>query len=47
MKFQEIKKRKTMKSLQKEIKVENSINKSYTIIFKESLIKELHAKIEF
>ncbi len=47
VKFKEMKKRKVMKSLQKEVNIEVSTSKCYNVIFKEMQIKRLRERIEF
>jgi len=47
VKFKEMKKRKAMKSLQKEAKIKVSMSKCYNIIFKKMQIKRLRERIEF
>ncbi len=47
VKFKEIKKRKVMKSLQKEASIKVSTSKCYDVIFKEMQIKRLRERIEF
>jgi len=47
MKFKEMKKRKVMKSLQKETSIEVSTSKCYNVIFKKMQIKRLRERIEF
>ncbi len=47
MKFKEMKKRKVMKSSQKEANIEVSTSKCYDVIFKEMQIKRLRERIEF
>jgi len=47
VKFKEMKKRKAMKSLQKEASIEVSTSKCYDVIFKEMQIKRLRERIEF
>ena len=46
-KFKEMKKRKAMKSLQKEARIKVSMSKCYDVIFKEMQIKRLRERIEF
>jgi len=47
VKFKEMKKRKAMKSLQKEARIKVSMSKCYDVIFKEMQIKRLRERIEF
>ncbi len=47
VKFKEMKKRKVMKSLQKEARIKVSTSKCYNVIFKEMQIKRLRERIEF
>jgi len=47
VKFKEMKKRKAMKSLQKEASIEVSTSKCYDVISKEMQIKRLRERIEF
>ncbi len=47
VKFKEMKKRKAMKSSQKEASIEVSTSKCYDVIFKEMQIKRLRERIEF
>jgi len=47
VKFKEMKKRKAMKSLQKEVNIEVSTSKCYDVIFKKMQIKRLRERIEF
>ncbi len=47
VKFKEMKKRKVMKSSQKETSIEVSTSKCYDVIFKEMQIKRLRKRIEF
>ncbi len=47
MKFKEMKKRKVIKSLQKEVRIEVSTSKYYIVIFKKMQIKRLRKRIEF
>jgi len=47
VKFKEMKKRKLMKSLQKEASIEVSTNKCYNVIFKKMQIKRLRERIKF
>ncbi len=47
MKLKEMKKRKVMKSLQKEVRIEVSTSKYYDVIFKKMQIKRLRKRIEF
>ena len=47
VKFKEMKKRKAMKSSQKEASIEVSTSKCYDVIFKKMQIKRLHERIEF
>ncbi len=47
VKFKEMKKRKVMKSSQKETSIEVSTSKCYNVIFKEMQIKRLRERIEF
>ncbi len=47
VKVKEMKKRKVMKSLQKEVSIEVSTSKCYDVIFKEMQIKKLYERIEF
>ncbi len=42
-----MKKRKVMKSLQKEVRIEVSTSKYYDVIFKKMQIKRLRKRIEF
>ncbi len=47
VKVKEMKKRKVMKSLQKEVSIKVSTSKCYDVIFKEMQIKKLYERIEF
>jgi len=47
VKFKEMKKRKVMKSSQKEVSIEVSTSKCYDVISKEMQIKRLHERIKF
>ncbi len=47
VKFKEMKKRKVMKSSQKEVSIKVSTSKCYNVIFKEMQIKRLRERIEF
>ncbi len=47
VKVKEMKKRKAMKSLQKEASIEVSTSKCYDVIFKKMQIKKLRERIEF
>ncbi len=47
VKFKEMKKRKAMKSSQKEVSIKVSTSKCYDVIFKKMQIKRLHERIEF
>jgi len=47
VKFKEMKKRKVMKSLQKEARIEVSTSKCYNVISKKMQIKRLRERIEF
>jgi hypothetical protein len=47
VKFKEMKKRKAMKSSQKEVRIEVSTSKCYDVIFKKMQIKRLRERIEF
>ncbi len=47
VKFKEMKKRKAMKSSQKEASIEVSTSKCYDVIFKKMQIKRLRERIEF
>ncbi len=47
VKFKEMKKRKAMKSLQKEVSIEVDTSKCYNVISKEMQIKKLRERIKF
>jgi len=47
VKVKEIKKRKAMKSSQKEVSIEDSTSKCYDVISKEMQVKRLRERIEF